>query len=146
MKSIASTIGLDIAKHVFVAVGLDPLGKVLWKKTLRRNEVLTTFANLPPTPVGVEACSGSHYWARQSRALGHDVKLIAAQHTRAYVTGNKNDVNDAAAIAEVRSPASTKSVAINTEAQQDLQMLHRARIALMEERKGHDLPDSHVGS
>jgi transposase len=135
MNSIASTIGLDIAKHVFVAVGLDPHGKVLWKKTLRRDEVLPTFANRPPTPVGIEACSGSHYWARQLRALGHAVKLIAAQHTRAYVTGNKNDVNDAAAIAEARSRTSTKSVAINTEAQQDLQMLHRARQALMEERK-----------
>jgi transposase len=66
--------------------------------------------------------------------LGHDVKLIAAQHTRAYASGNKNDSNDAAAIAEARSRASTKYVPINTEAQQDLQMLHRARRALMVER------------
>jgi transposase len=128
-------IGLDISKNVFVAVGRDGHGKVVWKQTLARDEVLPTFANLPATAVGIEACAGSHYWARQLQALGHEVKLIAAQHTRAYVTGNKNDANDAAAIAEARARAATKSVAINTEAQQDLQMLHRARQALVDEKK-----------
>jgi transposase len=126
---------LDIAKNIFVAVGRDARGKILWKKTLARDEVLPSFANLPPTLVGIEACSGSHYWARQLNGLGHDVKLIAAQHTRVYVTGNKNDANDAAAIAEARSRAATKYVSINTQAQQDLQMLHRARQALVNERK-----------
>ena len=135
MNTAAKIIGLDIAKNVFVVVGQNEYGKTVWKKTLMRDQVLTFFANLPPTPVGIEACSGSHYWARQLLAMGHDVKLIAAQHTRAYVTGNKNDVNDAAAIAEARSRAATKYVAINTEVQQDLQMLHRARQALMDERK-----------
>ena len=135
MNSTASVIGLDIAKNVFVAVGRDIRGKVVWKKTLARDEVLPSFANLPPTAVGIEACSGSHYWARQLKALGHEAKLIAAQHTRAYVTGNKNDHNDAAAIAEARSRAATKYVAINTQAQQDLQMLHRARQALVDEKK-----------
>ena len=135
MNTTASVIGLDIAKNVFVAVGRDGHGKVVWKKTLARDEVLATFANLPPTAVGIEACSGSHYWARQLNALGHVVKLIAAQHTRAYVTGNKNDANDAAAIAEARSRAATKYVSINTQAQQDLQMLHRARQALVDEKK-----------
>ena len=131
MSTTASVIGLDIAKNVFVAVGRDGRGKVVWKRNLARDEVLPFFANLPPTPVGIEACSGSHYWARQMLAMGHDVKLIAAQHTRAYVTGNKNDAN---AIAEARSRAATKHVAVNTEAQQDLQMLHRARQALVEEK------------
>jgi transposase len=127
-------IGLDIAKEVFVMVGLDRNGKVVWKRKLSRNEVLAAFRELEPTAVGIEACAGSHYWAREIVALGHDVKLIAAQHTRAYVTGNKNDTNDAAAIAEARSRSSTKYVPINTAAQQDLQMLHRSRSALMKER------------
>src|SRR5258708_6932329 len=89
---------------------------------------------MPATKIGIEACAGSHYWARKLIDLGHDVKLIAARHTRAYVTGNKNDSNDAAAIAEACSRASTKTVPVNTEAQQDLQMLHRTRQALMQER------------
>ena len=134
MNATAKVIGLDIAKNVFVAVGLDERGKVILKHKLMRDEVLSTFANMPVAMIGIEACAGSHYWARKLNALGHNVKLIAAQHTRAYVTGNKNDTNDAAAIAEACSRASTKTVPINTEAQQDLQMLHRARQALMQER------------
>jgi transposase len=134
MNATANVIGLDIAKNVFVAVGQDARGKVVWKRTLSRQEVLPTFAALTATAIGIEACAGSHYWARQLQALGHDARLIAAQHTRAYVTGNKNDTNDAAAIAEARSRSATKYVPVNSAVQQDLQMLHRARQALMQER------------
>lgn len=134
MNTTAKVIGLDIAKNVFAVVGQNEHGKSVFKKMLPRDAVLPMFANMASTKIGIEACAGSHYWARQLRSLGHDVMLIAAQHTRAYVTGNKNDRNDAAAIAEAASRASTKSVAINTEAQQDLQMLHRTRQALMQER------------
>jgi transposase len=134
MNRTANVVGLDIAKSVFAVVGVDARGKTMLKRTLSRSEVLDTFANMEPCAVGIEACAGSHYWARQLLALGHDVKLIAAQHTRAFVTGNKNDTNDAAAIAEARSRASTKYVPVNTTAQQDLQMLHRSRQALMMER------------
>jgi len=130
----AKVAGLDIAKDVFVGVAQDLNGKRIWQRKWKRSEVLRAFRELPPMAVGIEACAGSHYWARELIALGHDVKLIAAQHTRAFVTGNKNDTNDAAAIAEARSRSSTKYVPINTPAQQDLQMLHRARSALMTER------------
>jgi transposase len=134
MNATAKVIGLDIAKNVFVAIGLDGHGKVVLKRTFNRSEVLVGFANMPASLIGIESCAGSHYWARKLIELGHEVKLIAAQHTRAYVSGNKNDANDAAAIAEARSRASTKYVPINSEAQQDLQMIHRARQALMTER------------
>ncbi len=134
MNRTAKVVGLDIAKSVFAVVGLDEHGKTTLKRMLSRGQVLSTFANMPPCSIGIEACAGSHYWARELRALGHDAKLIAAQHTRAYVTGNKNDTNDAAAIAEARSRSSTKYVSVNTTAQQDLQMLHRSRQALMMER------------
>jgi len=134
MNTTVKVIGLDIAKNVFAVAGQDRHGKVILKRTLSRAAVLPAFANLPAAKIGIEACAGAHYWARQLGALGHEVKLIAAQHTRAYVSGNKNDHNDAAAIAEARSRAATKTVPINTEAQQDLQMLHRARQALMGER------------
>ena len=135
MNANATVIGLDIAKNVFVAVGLTEHGKVVLKKKLSRGEVLAFFANVPPTAIGIEACAGAHYWARELTTLGHAVKLIAAQHVKAYVTGNKNDTRDAAAIAEIRARAQTKYVPINTEAQQDLQMLHRARQGLMQERR-----------
>jgi transposase len=136
MNNIATVIGLDIAKSVFVAVGMNDRGKVLWKKKLARDEVLSFFAQLTPAKVGIEACAGAHYWARRFNAQGHDAKLIAAQHVKAFVNGSKNDWNDAQAITEVRSRAETKYVPINTEAQQDMQMLHRARQALVAERNG----------
>lgn len=134
MNANAKVVGLDIAKSVFVAVGQERDGRRVWHRNAKRGEVLRMFREMPAMAVGIEACAGSHYWARELIALGHDVKLIAAQHTRAFVTGNKNDTNDAAAIAEARSRSSTKYVPINTPAQQDLQMLHRARSALMSER------------
>jgi transposase len=135
MNSNAKVIGLDIAKNVFVGVGMDERGKVVFKKKLSRDEVLAFFANLSPAAVGIEACAGAHYWARELNKLGHDARLIAAQHVKPFVCGSKNDANDAQAIAEVRSRASTKYVPINTEAQQDLQMLHRSREGTMKERK-----------
>jgi transposase len=118
MNEVASTIGLDIAKLVFVAVGMNDRGKVLWKKKLARCEVLAFFAQLVSARIGIEACAGAHYWARQLSAQGHDAKLIAAQHVKPFVSGCKNDWNDAQAIAEVRSRAETKYVPVNTEAQQ----------------------------
>lgn len=135
MNTNAAVIGLDIAKNVFMAVGMDVRGKVVLKKKLSRHEVLPFFTNVPKSAIGIEACAGAHYWARELNKLGHDARLIAAQHVKGFVTGNKNDTRDAAAIAEIRARASTKYVAINTEANQDLQMLHRARQALMSERR-----------
>lgn len=134
MHNIAEVVGLYIAKTVFVAVGVDERGKQVFKKKLARSEVLAFFRSLQPAAVGIEACASAHYWARQLNALGHDTRLIAAQHVKPFVTGSKNDANDALAIAEVRARASTKYVAINTEAQQDMQMLHRARQGLITER------------
>ena len=134
MNDIATVIGLDISKLVFVAVGMNDHGKVLWRKKLARYEMLEFFAKLALAKIGIEACAGAHYWARQLIAQGHDVKLIAAQHVKPFVSGGKNDWNDAQAIAEVRSRGQTKYVPVNTEAQQDMQMLHRARQALMVER------------
>lgn len=136
MHDIATVVGLDIAKLVFVAVGMNDRGKVLWRKKLARDEVLPYFATLALAKVGIEACAGAHYWARRLNAQGHDARLIAAQHVKPFVNGSKNDWNDAQAIAEVRSREATKYVPINSEAQQDMQMLHRARQALLVERKG----------
>jgi transposase len=134
MNRNAKIVGLDIAKNVFAVGGIDEHGRAVFKRIISRGEVLKTFANITPTSIAIEACAGSHYWARELQKLGHEVRLIAAQHTRRYVSGNKNDMNDAMAIAEARSRAKTKYVPINTEAQQDLQMLHRTRQALMVDR------------
>ena len=74
-----TTIGLDLAKNVFQVHGADAKGHVTFKKRLARAKVLLFFVNLPPCLIGMEACAGAHYWARELRALGHDVRLMPPQ-------------------------------------------------------------------
>jgi transposase len=122
-----TTIGLDLAKQVFHVVCCDRHGKVIGKRVLRRAQVLAYFANLTPCRVGMESCGGAHYWARELEALGHDVKVLPARFVKAFVQGNKNDYNDALAIAEAVSRPEVRAVAIKSVAQQDVQALHRLR-------------------
>ncbi len=129
-----TTIGLDIAKNVFQVHGVDGHGKVVLRKKLSRGKVLEFFVNLPACLIGLEACPGAHYWARELIKLGHTVKLMPAQYVKAYLKGNKNDGNDAEAICEAVSRPGMRFVAINTEAQQDIQMLHRIRSRLVADR------------
>ena len=129
-----TTIGLDLAKHTFHVVGRSGYGKAVVRKMLRRGQVRTYFANLPACVVGMEACASAHFWARELRALGHEVRLIPAQYVKAYVRGNKNDYNDARAIAEAASLADIRAVAVKTVQQQDVQALHRMRAGRVGER------------
>ncbi len=105
-------IGLDLAKNVFQVHGIDDRGRKLRGAKLKRGEVLEYFANLSPVLVGMEACGGAHNWARHIGALGHRVKLMAPQHVKAYVQGNKTDARDAAAIAEAAARESVPAVAV----------------------------------
>ena len=98
-----TTIGLDLAKHVFQIHGCDETGNCGVKRRLRRNQVLEFFAGLAPCLVGMEACGTAHHWAREPRALGHDVRLMPAHYVKAYVKRGKNDAADAAAICEAVS-------------------------------------------
>src|SRR5215831_4621927 len=93
-------IGLDLAKYVFAVHGVNARGKVVLRKTLRRDAVSCFFANLPPCLVGMEASNGAHYWARVLTDLGHQVRLISPQFVTPYVKTNQNDRNDAEAICE----------------------------------------------
>lgn len=129
-----TTIGIDIAKKVFQVHGADAQGRVVIRKSLRRAQFLTFFANLPPCLIGMEACAGAHHWARALMAQGHTVKLMPAQYVKPYVKGNKHDANDAAGICEAVGRPSMRFASINTVEQQDLQMLHRIRSRLVAER------------
>ena len=72
----ASTIGLDVAKHVCQAHGASASGPVLIRKRLRREQVLTVFAGQPRCRVAMEACASALHWGRASGGLGHAVRLI----------------------------------------------------------------------
>ncbi len=129
-----TTIGLDLAKNVFHAVCCDQHGKQVSRRMLRRNQVLAYFVQKKPCLVGMEACASAHYWARQLQQLGHQVKLIPPQYVKPYVRGNKNDYNDALAIAEAVTRPEMRLAAIKTQAQQDVQALHRLRERRVHER------------
>lgn len=122
-----TTIGLDIAKSVFHLCAVNKMGRLLKKKQLKRKQVLPYLARLEPCLVVMEACGGANYWAREIKALGHEVKLIAPQYVKPYVKGNKNDYNDAEGITEAAQRANMRFVPIKSVEQQDIQNLHRQR-------------------
>ena len=80
-----TTIGLDLAKQVFQVHGVDEAGHVVVQRRLRRAQVITYFAALPSCLVGMEACATAHFWARELRSLGHEVRLMPPQYVKAYV-------------------------------------------------------------
>jgi transposase len=129
-----TTIGLDLAKAVFHVIGLDERGKEVVRRKLRRSQVARYFANLAPCRIGIEACGGAHYWARKLQGMGHQVDLIPAQHVKPLVMGNKNDANDARAIAEALGRPKIHFVAVKTQAQQDLQAVQRLRLQCVKDR------------
>lgn len=121
------TVGIDLAKNVFQVHGVDERGKAVLKKQLRRQQVLTFFANVPPCLIGMEACGGAHFWGRRLQAQGHTVRLMAPQFVKPYVKGNKHDAADAEAICEAVSRPSMRFVPIKNIEQQAVLSLHRAR-------------------
>ena len=127
-------VGLDIAKQVFQVHAADSEGRAVLRKRLRRDQVAEFFANLSPCMVGLEACGGSHYWARVLSQLGHTVRLIAPQFVKPYVKSNKNDANDAEAICEAVSRPQMRFVPAKSVEQQDIQSLHRVRSRLVSSR------------
>ena len=59
--SSVTTVGLDLAKHVFQVHGIDAPGRVVVAKAIRRNKLLEFFASLPRCLVGLEACGSAHH-------------------------------------------------------------------------------------
>lgn len=129
-----TTVGLDLAKNVIQAHGVNTGGKAVLRKALKRDQVLPFFANLTPCLIGMEACSSAHYWARKLQTLGHTVKLMAPQFVKPYVKTNKNDAADAEAICEAVSRPNMRFVPIKNGEQQALLALHRARQGFIKAR------------
>lgn len=128
------TIGIDLGKTVFHLVGLDERGSVVLKKRLSRRQLIVYTANLPSCLIGMEACCGAHHLGASLQAQGHRVRLIPAQFVRPFVKSNKNDYNDAEAIAEAVQRPTMRFVPIKTQDQLDLQSLHRVRDRLVSRR------------
>src|SRR5437763_874519 len=131
-----AVIGIDIGKNSFHVVGLDDRGSIVLRQKWSRGQIEERLANLPPCLIGMEACVGAHHLSRRLKALGHDARLMPAKYVRPYAKGQKNDFNDAEAIAEAVQRPTMKFVATKTADQLDLQALHRVRERLVSQRTG----------
>lgn len=129
-----NTYGIDLAKNVFQVHAVSETGEVITKKKLKRTEMLTYFAQQEIGLIGIEACGGSHYWARELSKLGHTVRMMSPQFVKPYIKGNKNDANDAEGICEAVTRPNMKFVTVKNVAQQDILMLHRIRTQRVKQR------------
>jgi transposase len=129
-----STIGLDLAKNVFQVHGADAFGAVLFRKKLRRHQVLTFFAGQPSCTVAMEACGSAHHWAREIGKLGHRVRLIPPAYVKPFVKRQKNDAADAEAICEAAQRPTMRFVVPKSEQAQAAALVFRARDLLVRQR------------
>jgi transposase len=109
--SSVTTVGLDLAKHVFQVHGVDASGRVVIAKAMRRNKLLEFFASLPSCLVGLEAGGSAHHWARELIKLGHEARMMPPAYVKPYIRRQKNDAADATAICEaVKRRSSSQAI------------------------------------
>lgn len=127
-------LGIDLGKNSCSLVGLDATGRVVVRRRMRREGIVALAAKLPGCVIAMEACCGAHHLGRQLAANGHEVRLMSPEYVRPYVKAQKNDDRDAEAIAEAATRPTMRFVALKTEAQLDVQVLHRVRDRLVGQR------------
>jgi transposase len=124
------TIGLDLAKTVFQVHGVDANGTATLKRKLRRNQVLDFFQRLEPCLIGLEACAGAHYWARQLAEFGHEVRIMPSS----YVKRGKTDAADTEAICEAVTRPTMRFVPVKSAERQAALLDHKTRDFLVRQR------------
>jgi transposase len=129
-----AVLGIDLGKNVCSLVGLDVEGRAVLRRRMHRRALLGFAQSQSSCTIAMEACCGAHHLGRQLAAQGHPVRLMSPEYVRPYVKAQKNDDRDAEAIAEAATRPTMRFVAIKTEAQLDMQILHRARDRLIGER------------
>src|SRR5438309_3785616 len=126
-NTTVAVIGIDIGKNSFHVVGHDARGAIVPRQKWSRGQVEARLANIPPCLIGMEACVGAHHLSRKLASLGHDARLMPDKYDRPNSKGQKNDFNDADAIAEVGHRPRMKFVATKTAEQLDRQAVDRVR-------------------
>src|SRR5919206_4121008 len=129
-----AVLGIDLGKNSCSVVGLDASGRVVLRRRMHRDGVVTLAAGLPGCVVAMEACGGAHHLGRRLRDLGHQVRLMSPEYVRPYVKAQKNDDRDAEAIAEAATRPTMRFVELKSEDRLDLQTLHRVRDRLVGQR------------
>ena len=120
-------IGVDLAKSVFQVHGALMTGHVQFRKKLSRLQFPRFMAEQPPAVVVMEACGSAHFWAREMKKLGHEVRMIAPQYVKPFVKRQKNDAADAEAIVIAAQRPEMRFVEPKSEAQQARAILFRTR-------------------
>jgi transposase len=133
-------VGMDTSKSVFQVHGVDAAERPVLRRKLARKEMIRFFEKLPATLVAIEACAGSHHWARLLTSLGHEVRLIAPQLVKPYVKRGKNDAADAEALCEAASRPTMRFVPVKTAEEQAALMLMGMRTRLI--RSSRCMPGS----
>ena len=128
------SIGVDIGKDVFHLVGFSPEGERVLRKKIKRHQLEQIFETFPRCIVGMEACLSAHFVSRSLRKMGFEPRIIPAIYVKPFNKGQKNDYNDAEAIAEAALRPNLKVVSEKTQDQLDLQALHRVRARLVSRR------------
>ena len=129
-----ASVGIDIGKEIFHVVGLGTDGKTAFRWKIKRLALKEAFEKVPPCIVGMEACLSAHFVSRMLRALGHEPRIIPAIYVKPFLKGQKNDYNDAEAIAEAALRPNLRMVREKTQDQLDLQACHRVRSRLVSRR------------
>ena len=128
------SIGVDIGKDDFHLVGFDKKGQLVLRKKIKRMALVATFEELPRCIVGMEACMSAHFVGRTLCKMGFEPRIIPAIYVQPFNKGQKNDYNDAEAIAEAALRPNLKTVSEKTQERLDLQALHRVRSRLVSRR------------
>ncbi|WP_437358105.1 IS110 family transposase [Inquilinus limosus] len=133
-KLAVAVLGIDLGKNSCSVAGLDETGCVVLRRRLNRQGVVRLAAGMPACIMAMEACCGAHHLGRVLREQGHEVRLMSPEYVQPYVKAQKNDERDAEAIAEAATRPTMRFVELKSEAQLDMQILHRARTRLVAER------------
>jgi transposase len=129
-----TVIGIDLGKNSCSLVALDGSGAVIKRRRLRPENIAAFTQGLPACTIAMEACCGAHHLGRRLAAQGHQVRLMSPEYVRPYVKAQKNDDRVAVAFAEAATRPTMRFVELKSEAQLDLQTLHRARERLVGQR------------
>ena len=130
-KAAIAVLGIDLGKNSCSLAGLDVTGAVVVRRRMTREGVVKFVAGLPACVVAMEACCGAHFLGRRFASQGHTVRLMSPEYVAPYVKAQKTDDRDAEAIAEAATRPTMRLVTLKSEAQLDLQVLHRARQRLV---------------
>jgi len=127
-------LGVDLGKNSCSVVGVDAIGAVVLRRSMRRQTLIDYVSKLPACVVAMEACCGAHHLGRLFAAQGHEIRLMSPEYVRPYVKAQKNDDRDAEGIAEAASRPTMRFVELKSQGQLDIQTLHRVRSRLVAER------------